>query len=135
MNIGALENPKRPYRAMLFSAVVPGGGQFYNESYFKTLAVVGLQSYLIGYAIYDYNKMEYYHNKMDGSGSQLDINARINRDSYKDELRSDYWWIGTVMLLSVADAFVDAHLFNYYTEKEKVHLKFQDKKLQLEYKF
>jgi hypothetical protein len=134
-NIGALENPKKPYRAMLFSALVPGGGQFYNEAYIKTAVVIGLQSYIISNAIYDYNKMEYYKDRMDGSGSFADISNRANRDSFKDELRSDYWWIGTVMLLSVADAFVDAHLFNINSERDKVHLRFEDKKLQVEYKF
>jgi hypothetical protein len=134
-NIGALENPKKPYRAMLFSALVPGGGQFYNEAYIKTAVVIGLQSYIISNAIYDYNKMEYYKDRMDGSGSFADISNRANRDSFKDELRSDYWWIGTVMLLSVADAFVDAHLFNFNSERDKVHLRFEDKKLQVEYKF
>jgi len=60
---------------------------------------------------------------------------QTKRDQYRDDLRSDYWWIGMTVALSVADAFVDAHLSNYNSEKEKVRLKFEDKLLQLELKF
>ncbi|HOV17307.1 MAG TPA: DUF5683 domain-containing protein [Candidatus Cloacimonadota bacterium] len=136
-NLRAAEEEKQPLRAMIYSAVLPGGGQIYNEAYIKAGAVIGVQAYLIGRAFYLDDKAKHYGNLMDEFAadpyySQL---YQTKRDQYRDDLRSDYWWIGVTVALSVADAFVDAHLSNYNSEKEKVRLKFEDKLLQLELKF
>jgi hypothetical protein len=134
-SLNAMEYAKNPYKAMLFSALLPGGGQVYNNAYIKAVAVVGLQAYLVNSAFYNHDKMEQFEAMMDGSGSFDDLLYQSRRDKYRDNLRSDYWWIGTVMVLSVADAFVDAHLYNFKAEKDKVRLKFEDKMLRLEYRF
>jgi hypothetical protein len=131
----AVEYEKNPYRSMVYSAVVPGGGQIYTKRYVKAALIIGVQSALIGQAIYDNNKMNKYKDLMDGSNSSADLYNRQKRDKFQKDLRSDYWWIGTSLFLSIADAFVDAHLYNFNSEKKKVHLKFEDKLLKLEYKF
>ncbi len=130
------ENPKQPYRAMLYSAAFPGGGQFYNGMYLKTGIVIGLQGLLINYAIHDYDKMKSYQKKMNQSTDAFEIALlRKKRDDWRDELRNDYWWMGITLALSMADAFVDAHLYNFNSQKDKIHLQFADKQLQLSYKF
>lgn len=133
--IEALEYTKNPLRAMLYSAVLPGGGQLYNQAYIKAAAVIGLQAFLIANAVSDNDKVNKYQDLMDNSSQEDFLFYKVKRDSYKDDLRSDYWWIGTVLVLSVADAFVDAHLYNYNAEKQRIKLKFEDKLLRLEYKF
>jgi hypothetical protein len=133
--LSAVEYTKNPYQAMLYSTVVPGGGQFYNQSYIKSALVAGIQLYLIGYAIYDSNQAKHYSNLMSTSTSDSYYYYRQQRNSYRKDMRSDVWWVGTTLMLSVADAFVDAHLYNFKSEKNKVHLKFEDKQLQLEYGF
>jgi hypothetical protein len=119
------QNPKQPLRAMAYSAILPGGGQIYNGSYLKSGIVIGIQTYLIGTAIYHADRKQHFHQQ----------NDLVNEKLYRDELRNDYWWMGTTLVLSVADAFVDAHLYNFEQEKQKVHLKFEDKLLKLELKF
>jgi len=131
-SLNAIEYQKNPYRSMLYSALLPGGGQLYNEAYIKTGVVIGLQAYLVSLAIHNNDKLDYYrdlYNSTNNSG------YLIKRNEYHDKLRSDYWWMGTVLVLSVADAFVDAHLYNYESEKNKVKLRFEDKLLQVEYQF
>lgn len=134
-SLEAIELGKNPLRAMLYSTLLPGGGQVYNQAYIKSLVVVGLQAYLINSAVYNNDRMEHFKELMDDSGSTEDLYYQSRRNHYKENLRSDYWWIGTVMVLSVADAFVDAHLYNFKAEKNKVHLKFEDKTLLMEYQF
>ncbi|MBM4399540.1 MAG: hypothetical protein FJ041_04315 [Candidatus Cloacimonetes bacterium] len=124
-HLNALEYEKKPYKAMLYSAVVPGGGQFYNEAYLKTALVIGVQALLTGLAIDDYNQMKRYEKEQNP----------IQKKYYQDELRSDYWWMGITLVLSMADAFVDAHLYNFDAERSKVRLKFEDKLLKMEYRF
>lgn len=133
----AVEYTKQPYRAMFYSAVLPGGGQLYNEAYLKTALVAGLQAYLISLAVSDAGKVSDYKDLMQEylNDPVLYQQYKTRRDAYKEELRSDYWWIGTVLVLSVADAFVDAHLYNFKQEKQKVLLRFADQSLQLQYRF
>ena len=119
------ENTKIPMRAMFYSAIFPGGGQIYNGSYIKAGVVMGLQVYWISNAVYNYDQMKAFRNQHDYQNETL----------YHDDLRSNYWWIGTTLVLSIADAYVDAHLYNFQKEKKKVHVKFEDKLLQLEYRF
>lgn len=119
------QTTKEPMRAMLYSAAVPGGGQFYTGSYIKAGVVIGLQSFLVSSAIYNYQQMRSYRAD----------NDTVNETLYHDALRSDYWWMGITVGLSMADAYVDAHLYNFEQEKAKVHLKFEDKLLKVEYRF
>lgn len=136
-DLQAVEYDKNPYRAMLYSAVLPGGGQLYNQAYVKAVVVAGLQGYLVATAVHHNDRKQHYQDLMNNSviGDQDYLIYKQQRDSYRDDLRSDYWWMGTVLVLSVADAFVDAHLYNFDKEKEKIRIKFEDKMLQVSYHF
>ncbi len=135
--LAAVELTKQPTRAMLYSAIVPGGGQLYNQSYLKAGLVAGLQAYLVTLAVHDADKAGHYQDLMDNVGNDdlLLQTYETRRDSYREELRSDYWWMGTVLLMSVADAFVDAHLYNFKQEKRNIMLRFTDTSMQLEVRF
>ena len=48
---------------------------------------------------------------------------------------SDIWWMGITMGLSVLDAWVDAHLYDFEADKERIHLLFEDNTLKVQLKF
>ncbi|MBC8385906.1 MAG: hypothetical protein H8E57_10365 [Candidatus Cloacimonetes bacterium] len=119
---------KSPLKASVLSFLLPGGGQFYNGSYLKFGFVCALESGLIGLASYHHWKSEDSYKKFE----QTD-----NADYYYDYIdnynkrQSEIFWIGTVVFLSMIDAFVDAHLFDFDEKKEKIRLKFEENKLLL----
>ncbi len=123
---------KIPFKAGALSFFVPGGGQFYNEKYLKSAFVFVLEGSLIGLAIY--------HNYQSQSNYDKYVQTQ-NPQHYSDYVKfyekqqSDLWWLGTVIFLSTIDAFVDAHLFDYEMRKNKIHLKFEDNMLSLQYDF
>ncbi len=113
---------------MLYSAFLPGGGQIYNKKYLKAGVVIGVQSYLISSSIHNDKKKDDYAKKAKLAVSASDrLIYEKKRDEYQDKQRSDYWWMGITAVLSIGDAFVDAHLFDYQDRKEKVRLRFEDK--------
>ena len=130
------ETEKKPTNAMLYSAFIPGGGQIYNGKYIKAGIVIGVQSYLITSAIYHIDKKDEYNRK---ASSATTINDRLyyesKRDGFRDMERNDYWWIAITALLSIADAFVDAHLSDFQAQRDKVHLRFDDQMMMFEYSF
>lgn len=128
--------PPKPYRAMAYSVLFPGGGQVYNHQYLKAGLVLGVQGALTGLAIYHDDKRDHYKQL-----SQLTSDIymaelyQAKSNDYKDMLRSDIWWMGITMALSVIDAYVDAHMLDYDREKERIHLKFDKDKLLLDLEF
>ncbi len=130
------ESGKKPSHAMLYSAFIPGGGQIYNAKYIKAGIVVGVQSYLVTSAIYHHDKKDEFSRK---ASSATTINDKLyyesKRDSYRDRERNDYWWISITALLSIADAFVDAHLSDFDVQKDNVRLRFEEKMMIFEYSF
>lgn len=135
---GALnaEQTVSPTRAAIYSAVLPGGGQIYNQAYYKAGVVIGLQGYLLANAFYNDHKADDYKalsaQASDTYSAEL---YRQSRKEYQQKRNSDIWWMGITMGLSVLDAWVDANLHDFDAQKNKVHLNFEDNKLQLEYRF
>jgi len=96
---GALFNDKpvkSPWGATLRSAIFPGWGQLYNESYIKSVVYLGLVSY-VGYEIH-WNKTKY---------------AETGLAKYEDDRSRFSWYLGLTYLLMLTDAHVDAHLFEF----------------------
>jgi len=125
-----------PERAMLYSALIPGGGQVYNKAYVKAGIVVGLQAWNVGRALYNDAKADDFIKK-----SKLSTDAYYTQyykdraEEHKQKRRSDIWWIGITTALSVLDAYVDAHLENFDSEKQRLHLRFEEGKAGLELVF
>ncbi|WP_456406785.1 hypothetical protein [Caldithrix abyssi] len=87
---------KSPRGAALRSAMVPGWGQFYTESYLKGLAFALTDIYLAFRA------------------HQADINYRSTRETkYRDERSKFSWYLGAAYLLTVADAYASAYLYKF----------------------
>jgi len=114
---------------MALSFIIPGGGQFYNESYYKAAVVFALEGYLISRTIYHHSKVNEYYDKAQESVGEDFLAYQDLYYRYYNRRQNDFWWLGTVVFLSMVDAFVDAHLYNYNQEKEKVHIIFEGNKI------
>ncbi|MDX5348572.1 MAG: DUF5683 domain-containing protein [Hymenobacteraceae bacterium] len=123
------KNPKpgmsRPAKAALFSAILPGLGQVYNQKYWK-LPILYAGAGAVGYFIVDnhnqYNQFkEAYEIRIDGDpntvdefdGRYSDNIVRARRNYFRRE--RDRFIIGAVLLygLNIVDALVDAHLKDF----------------------
>ncbi len=85
---------------MIRSLVFPGLGQFYNEQYIKAAIVLAGQGTRIGFSFYYKNRAS---------------KIPLEEEFYKDRRNLMYWWIGAATLLSMLDAYIDAHLYDFDT--------------------
>lgn len=107
---------KSPLGAVLRSALIPGWGQVYNESYWKAPIVWGFLGYFAYYWI-DNNNMYIKYSDLykesyaiGGLGNQTYLS---NRDFYRDQRDEFAVYILLTYLLNLVDAYVDAHLFDF----------------------
>jgi len=112
-------------RAALMSAVIPGLGQAYNKSYWKIpvlYAGAGALVYFIGDNNKEYQKYkEAYLFRLDGDSSTNDTeysnlndeDIKVRMDYYRRNRDLCYVLLGTVYVLNIIDAYVDAHLKNF----------------------
>ena len=109
---------KSPTGAILRSAVIPGWGQFYNESYWKIPVVWGFLGYF-GY-IWVKNHELYWDNKKlfieslatDPTG-YMGSNYKSNRDFYRNQRDEFAVYFAITYVLTIVDAYVDSHLFDF----------------------
>ena len=88
---------KSPWMAVGLSAVLPGSGQIYNESYWKAPVIWGLG----GYWIYEWVKLnnlyKQYQDLYNQSITEIvpggNSHYRDNRDFYKDERDRFAWYL------------------------------------------
>jgi len=89
-----------PARAMAYSFFIPGGGQFYNGKYLKGLIIASAELGCVANAVIQNQYLK-------------DEKNPYNREIYRDRRNLSYWWLAGIILYSMADAYVDAHLFNF----------------------
>ncbi len=111
-----------PQRAALY-ALIPGGGQVYNRRYWKLPIVYGALGGLYYYA--SFNQSEYrrfktaYQKELLGeehefSSLNLPASVLLNiRNEYRKTMEEGYIFMSLAYLLSIAEAYVDAHLRNF----------------------
>ncbi|CAM2904140.1 hypothetical protein DRF59_06165 [Chryseobacterium flavum] len=112
-----------PTRAGLYSAVLPGLGQYYNKKYWKIPIVWGAVGAGVGIAIWNDNQYkkyrEYYIAKLNGTPNEfvdshpwLDKKALGNvQDRAKRQRDYAIAITGLIYILNIVDAVVDAHLY------------------------
>lgn len=107
---------KSPWGAVLRSAVVPGLGQIYNESYWKAPVVWGVS----GWFVYNWfhNDKKYKDNAKLYNNTRDEI-YRTNRDFYRDQRDLFVIYLGVTYILNLVDAYVDAHLFDFTVDENK----------------
>jgi len=117
--------PKNPTHAALYSLAIPGGGQFYNEQKTKGWLVAASEVAVFSAAAYAHFQSENYYDK-----AKQTVDATQKQDYYSQYIdyfnyRQNLLWVGgTCILLSVIDAYVNAHLFTFQLEKEQLRLQF-----------
>ncbi len=104
---------KSPWGAVLRSALIPGFGQIYNESYWKAPIIWGLA----GWFIYNWNDL---NNLYKDNQELYKLNNqsiyRIRRDFYRDQRDKFAIYLGLLYFLNLVDAYVDAHLFDFFID-------------------
>ena len=91
---------KNPTGAMLRSIAFPGWGQWYNGKRFKAVIVFGAEAGIIVNTIYQNQKVQ-------------KSKSKFERDFYLENRRLSNWWLAGAILLSMIDAYVDAHLYDF----------------------
>lgn len=126
-----------PKKAFWFSAVCPGFGQFYNRKPIKGMLFMYAEFYHVAQSIYyndlDKNRVQPYIKElksMIGSDGWYSLSTtertEMLRDSTDYDLSMNYWkpkerrnkriwWCAGIYIISMLDAYVDAHLSDYPT--------------------
>lgn len=106
-----------PYKVMLRSAIVPGWGQMYNHQPLKAALVVGAEGTLVALALREL--------KLQNDANQRELDAAalgnapaeslafLEAETHRNRKISWIWWTLAAHLLSMADAYVDAHLSTF----------------------
>lgn len=111
------EMKKNPWKAVLYSAILPGLGQFYNESYWKVPVVVGLGGYL-GYIIIknhgdflDYRDL--YAASQTSQNPNGDLRLKEFREFYRNQRDQFLLYFLFFYAITAVDAYVDANLYDF----------------------
>jgi hypothetical protein len=114
---GVPRTSKSPGTAVLFSALVPGAGQVYNESYWKVPIIVGLGTYFIVELIRNNNLYREYRDAYQQSIRESpptgDPQAFRLREFYREERTKFGWYFLILYVANLVDAYVDAVLFDF----------------------
>lgn len=131
---------KNPWKAVAFSAVLPGAGQFYNQSYWKIPVIAGLG----GYFVYEWvkNNNEYLDYKTLYQNSQTEQNPSGNpqlqyyREFYRDQRDNFIVYSLILYVVNLVDAYVDAQLYDFdVSDSIKLGFLKKEKLLKLSYDF
>ncbi len=87
--------------AVLRSMLVPGWGQLYTENYVKAAAFAITEGVLIYSASHEHDQMMRFK-----TGGDF-----VVEKFYRNSRNKLLWWLTGVVLLSMGDAYVDAHLY------------------------
>ncbi len=121
---------KSPTGAMFRSMVVPGWGQFYNESYWKIPLVWGALGAFAYAWKWNNDKVNYYDDKYHSEHNTAYYEIR---EFYRNQRDLNTVFFILVYVLNVVDAYVDAHMFDFeitnnsaFRQKElKVHFTYR----------
>jgi len=108
---------KNPWKAVMYSAILPGLGQFYNESYWKIPVVAVVGGYL-GYVIIknhsrflDYRDL--YESSQTESNPDGDLRLKEFREFYRNQRDQFLLYFTFFYVITAVDAYVDANLFDF----------------------
>ncbi len=108
---------KSPTGALLRSVVFPGWGQFYNRKYLKGVVVFGAETTFITLAVIEWSRMNT-HKKNFQNPNYPDRYWEFEQFQFYEDRRNLFLWITAgIVFLSMFDAYVDAHLYNFDREK------------------
>lgn len=105
-----MEPSKSPWGAVLRSALLPGLGQIYNESYWKAPVIWGIFTAQTYYWIKN-NKV--YQDQRDKFRDTGEARYKLVRDRAKDQRDQIFMYGVLVYFLQLVDAYVEANLFDF----------------------
>ncbi|HLO69278.1 MAG TPA: DUF5683 domain-containing protein [Flavipsychrobacter sp.] len=117
----------KPKKAGMYSAILPGSGQFYNRQYWKVPAIyvgVAAAGYFINFNLTNYQKYrKAYYTRIDNDPTTVDTDIETKKYTTENlkQLQDQYrkWLDMTVLLtalgytVQVIDAIASAHLKNF----------------------
>ncbi|NUN08528.1 MAG: hypothetical protein HUU54_05055 [Ignavibacteriaceae bacterium] len=108
---------KSPWGAVLRSAVLPGWGQVYNESYWKVPVFLGIG----GWFVYNYmwNDDRYQENRL-GYIQTNNLVDKSQRDFYRDQRDEFAIYLGLTYLAMLVDSYVDAQLYDFSVDEDDI---------------
>lgn len=112
----AVRPSRSPLLAMGLSALLPGGGQVYNRSYWKVPLILGLGGYFIYEMIDNHRQYADYRDQYQAGLATIpdgDPNILRLREFYKNQRDSFGWYFLILYFVNIADAYVDASLFGF----------------------
>jgi hypothetical protein len=103
-----------PTEALFKSLFVPGWGQLGNGKYIKAGVIIALESTLIGTVIHYAKKKSSAREAFERADDDFE-RARLfeDFDRARDQHSRFSWYLGTLIFLSMFDAYVDAHLAKF----------------------
>ena len=108
--------------AMLASLVLPGAGQIYNGSYWKTPIIWGLGYYFVSIYKQENDLYQQYRNEYSDSINSIPATGILPlkvqrlkdlRDFYHGQRDTFGWYVAIAYIVNVLDAFVDASLYSF----------------------
>lgn len=104
-----------PAWVMLRSALVPGWGQAKNGEWLKVLLAVGLEATFAERLRFEHCMVQRYEQRLlwaevRGAGAIERDQLRWRVEKHENHRRDFIWWTSMLVVLSMGDAFVDAHL-------------------------
>lgn len=103
-----------PTGALLLSAAIPGGGQFYNRKYIKTILYGGTELYLLSYVRWRWKQMdEHWRNVENAEDDIIKAEQFSLYERRRDSRNIHIWLTALVVFVSMFDAYVDAHLADF----------------------
>lgn len=110
VHLNSDEMKKHPGWAIIASALLPGGGQFYAENYARGIFFSTLQISLISLTLYE-KIQERDYKKLYDENHDKDTWDKFNK--HRSRVRNLLWWDAGIWFLSCADAFTDAHFYGF----------------------
>jgi hypothetical protein len=112
------------FRMKKSPTVVPGSGQFYNESYWKVPVIWGV----IGYCGYEYFRnnnlykdyRDLYLESQTPEDPDGNSNLKTYREFYRDQRDNFVWGFLVAYTINIIDAYISAHLFDFDVKEEKL---------------
>lgn len=107
-----------PAWVMLRSALIPGWGQAKNGEWFKVLLAVGLEATFAERLRFEHCMVQRYEQRLlwaeERGAGEIELDQlRWKVEKHENHRRDFIWWTSMLVVLSMGDAFVDAHLKSF----------------------
>jgi hypothetical protein len=106
---------KSAWTAVGLSAICPGLGQIYNGSYWKAPIVWGVTGWFLYNYIQANKDYNHYRDLYIAKGT---TDYKRLRDDYHDQRDQFAIYMGLTYVLTLVDAYVDAHLFDFSVDEK-----------------